>query len=123
MRCATRGRLVDSGSGFNAPALLPGHGPATRRPLPSAGSSRHEFPGFTGTMGRSDSRPSVPSHFVAFARRLPPRAPVFVAPRKPDAGTGPVAFEMYKDRGGKVRFRLKQADELLAMSAHGYATR
>ena len=43
-------------------------------------------------MERSDSRPSLPSHFVAFARRLPPRAPVFVAPRKPDAGLGPGVF-------------------------------
>src|SRR5262249_15205392 len=29
---------------------------------------------------------------VAFARRLPPRAPVFVAPHKPDAGLGPGVF-------------------------------
>jgi len=43
-------------------------------------------------MKRSESRPSVPSHFVAFARRLPPRAPVFVAPHKPDAGLGPGVF-------------------------------
>jgi hypothetical protein len=43
-------------------------------------------------MERSDSRPSVPSHFVAFARRLPPRASVFVAPHKPDAGLGPGVF-------------------------------
>jgi hypothetical protein len=43
-------------------------------------------------MERSDSRPSLPSHFVAFARRLPPRAPVFVAPHKPDAGLGPRVF-------------------------------
>src|SRR5262249_19330522 len=41
---------------------------------------------------RSDSRPPLPSHFVAFARRLPPRAPVFVAPHKPDAGLGPGVF-------------------------------
>jgi hypothetical protein len=92
MRCATRGRLVDSRSGFDAPALLPGHGPATRRPLPSPGSSRHEFPGFSGTTERSDPRPSLPPRFVAFARRLPPRAPVFVAPHKPDAGLGPGVF-------------------------------
>src|SRR5579871_1938129 len=78
MRCATRGRFVDSGSRFNAPALLPGHGPATRRPLPSPGFSRLEFPGFTGTMERSDSRPSLTSHFVAFARRLPPPEPVVI---------------------------------------------
>src|SRR5262249_16667601 len=43
-------------------------------------------------MERSDSRPSLPSHFVAFARRLPPPAPVFVAPHKPDAGLGPGVF-------------------------------
>ena len=43
-------------------------------------------------MERSDSRPSLPSHFVAFAGRLPPRAPVFVAPHKPDAGLGPGVF-------------------------------
>src|SRR4051794_30697762 len=36
----------------------------------------------------SDSRPSFPPHFVSFARRLRPRAPVF-APAKPDAGLGP----------------------------------
>ena len=92
MRCATHGRFVDSGSRFNAPALFPGHGPATRRPLPSPGFLRHEFPGFRGTMERSESRPTLPSHFVAFARRLPPRAPVFVAPHKPDAGLGPGVF-------------------------------
>jgi hypothetical protein len=52
----------------------------------------HEFPGLTGTMGRSDSRPFFPSHFVSFARRLLPRAPVFVTPAKPDAGLGPGVF-------------------------------
>jgi hypothetical protein len=40
-------------------------------------------------MGCSDSRASVPSHFVSFARRLLPRASVFVSPAKPDAGLGP----------------------------------
>jgi len=92
VRCAARGRFVDSLSRSDAPALLPGHGPATRRPLPSTGSPRHGFPGFTGTMERSDSRPSFPSHFVSFARRLLPRAPVFVTPTKPDAGLGPGVF-------------------------------
>jgi hypothetical protein len=55
VRCATRGRLVDSGSGSNAPAVLPGHGPAARRPLPSTGSSRHEFPGVAG-VGSEEAR-------------------------------------------------------------------
>src|SRR5262245_23616392 len=49
-------------------------------------------PRSSGTTERSESRPSLRSHFVAFARRLPPRAPVFVAPHKPDAGLGPGVF-------------------------------
>jgi hypothetical protein len=83
---------VDSCSRFNAPALVPGHGSATRRPLPSPGCSRHAFPGCRGTRERSESRPSLPTHVVAFARRLPPRAPVCVAPHQSDAGLGPGVF-------------------------------
>ena len=92
MRYATRGRVVDSESRYKVLAPFPGHGPATRRPLPSPGSLRHKFPGFTGTMERSDSRTSVPPSFVSFGRRLLPRAPVLVAPHKPDAGLGPGVF-------------------------------
>jgi hypothetical protein len=43
-------------------------------------------------MERSDSPRPVPSRFVSFARRLPPLAPVFVAPFKPDAGLRPGVF-------------------------------
>jgi hypothetical protein len=59
-----RGELI----GVQCPGAVARHGSATRRPLPSPGCSRPEFPGFPGTIERSDSRPSMPSHFVAFAR-------------------------------------------------------
>jgi uncharacterized protein YegP (UPF0339 family) len=36
---------------------------------------------------------------------------------------GGVIFELYKDRGGKYRFRLKQEDKLLAIAGKGYPTR
>ena len=39
---------------------------------------------------------------------------------------GPAAaavFEVYKDSGGKFRFRLKAGDANLAMASHGYASR
>jgi uncharacterized protein YegP (UPF0339 family) len=32
-------------------------------------------------------------------------------------------FEIYKDKGGKFRFRLTQGNDLLAMSGHGFATK
>jgi uncharacterized protein YegP (UPF0339 family) len=40
-----------------------------------------------------------------------------------DAKAGAVVFEMYKDKGGKYRFRMTQGDELLAIAGHGYATK
>jgi uncharacterized protein YegP (UPF0339 family) len=40
-----------------------------------------------------------------------------------DAKTGAAVFEMYKDKGGKFRFRMTQGDELLAIAGHGYATK
>ena len=93
MRCATRGRFVGSGSRFNAPALLPGHGPATRRPLPSPGSRRLQFPEFGGTMGRSDSLRTVTTAFPCRSPVVTPAgASVFVSPLKPDAGLRPGAF-------------------------------
>src|SRR5207249_7210216 len=44
----------------------------TRRLLPSTGSGRLPFPGFRGTMRRSDARPPLPPRSVAFARRYHP---------------------------------------------------
>jgi uncharacterized protein YegP (UPF0339 family) len=38
--------------------------------------------------------------------------------------TGTAVFEMYKDKGGKFRFRLKDAEGVeVAMSAKGYETK
>ena len=49
---------------------------SSRRPLPSTGSLRDRFPGFSGTMGRSDSPPSIPAG--SFPRpAVPSRAPCF----------------------------------------------
>ncbi len=42
----------------------------------------------------------------------------------PPKGTGGVAvFEVYQDRGGDWRFRLKSGDTLLATSGKGYDTK
>src|ERR1019366_4743086 len=120
MRYATRGRLVDSGVESNASALLPGHGTAARRPLPSTGSSRHKFPGFPGTMERSDSRPSVPTRFVSFAGRLPLRAPVF-APAKPDAGLGPGVLGQATPRACRYRSGDGRASQVPGESSCTYA--
>ena len=120
MRYATRGRLVDSGVESNASALLPGHGTAARRPLPSTGSSRHKFPGFPGTMERSDSRPSVPTRFVSFAGRLPLRAPVF-APAKPDAGLGPGVLGQAAPRACRYRSGDGRASQVPGESSCAYA--
>jgi uncharacterized protein YegP (UPF0339 family) len=32
-------------------------------------------------------------------------------------------FEVYTDKGGKIRFRLTHGDETLAIAGHGYATK
>jgi uncharacterized protein YegP (UPF0339 family) len=40
-----------------------------------------------------------------------------------DAKAAGAAFEMYKDKGGKYRFRLKYEDEVLAIAGRGYANR
>jgi uncharacterized protein YegP (UPF0339 family) len=42
---------------------------------------------------------------------------------KTTGAKGGVIFELYKDRGGKFRFRLKQEDKLLAIAGKGYPTR
>jgi uncharacterized protein YegP (UPF0339 family) len=48
------------------------------------------------------------------------------AKKDKDKGTGAktgTVFEVYKDRGGKFRFRLKHNGEQLAMSSVGYKTK
>ena len=54
MRCATRQRPVHTLLGLDVPDVSPATGSAVRCPLPSTGSSSHEFPGFAGTMRHSD---------------------------------------------------------------------
>jgi hypothetical protein len=51
--------------GSSSLASFPPEVPCSGDPLPFTGSSRGEFPGFIGTMGRSDSLPSVPTGFVS----------------------------------------------------------
>ena len=67
----------------------------TRRPLPSAGSLGIGSPGLHGTMGRSDSRPSLSPHFVAFAWRYHPCAAVRShRPRRAAVGSGELVFRV-----------------------------
>src|SRR5207245_2794152 len=47
----------------------PSNGSQPRRPLPSTGFPRSEFPGFSGTMRRSDVPPPLSPHFVSFVWR------------------------------------------------------
>ena len=61
---AIRSCRVDTGSSFEALAMFPSNGSLTRHPLPSTGFPRGEFPGFIGTMRRSDSLP--PSRLASF---------------------------------------------------------
>ena len=63
-------------TGSVSPTSFPHSVPLPRRPLPSTGSLRARFPGFLGTMSRSDSPPSVP--VGSFPRpAVPSRAPCF----------------------------------------------
>jgi hypothetical protein len=50
-----------------------------RHPLPSTGSPRRRFPGFGGTMGCSESPPTLSPRFVAFAWRYHDGDAVFVS--------------------------------------------
>ena len=63
-------------TGSMSPTSFPHSGPLPRRPLPSTGSRRARFPGFIGTMSRSDSPLSIP--VGSFPRpAVPSRAPYF----------------------------------------------
>src|SRR5262249_25597526 len=90
-RHAIRCRSVDKVLRLGVLALFPDNGSVTRPPLPSAGSSRDEFPDFRGTMKGSDpcrpvspcscARPAIPS----LRRRL----------RSPRARRGPGGQEVW----------------------------
>jgi hypothetical protein len=64
----------------------------TNLSLPSPGSPRSRFPCFNGTIKRCDFLPSLSPRFVVLRLAIPHRAPVFVAPTRPDAGLGPGVF-------------------------------
>jgi len=96
-----------------SPAIFPSGGSASRRPLPSAGSSEGEFPRFTGTMRRSDSRPPIPPRFVSFAWRYATKARSTGSPRflgsphvyvpgatTPDVGPALMRRALFNDPGG-----------------------
>ena len=67
--------------------MFPPNGSATRRPLPSAGSPRVGFPGFHGTMERSDSLPPSRRASLCFAWRYHDGRRCF-APAGPERVTG-----------------------------------
>ena len=88
VRCATRQRPVYTLLGLGVPDVSPAAGSAVRCPLPSTGSSRHDFPGFVGTMRHSDSLNVFGTGFLVVRRPLPPRASVFDLPPGPNASPG-----------------------------------
>lgn len=61
------------------------------------------------------------THFAAAQAKKDKRKP---KDSTPPAATGRATFELYKDKGGKYRFRLKRGDgKILAMSHVGYKDR
>jgi hypothetical protein len=92
-RTAIRERYGHRKPGLKVPDRFPARGSATRRPLPSPGSRRLQFPEFGGTMGRSDSLRTVTTACPCRSPVVTPAgASVFVSPLKPDAGLRPGAF-------------------------------
>ena len=82
--------------------MFPSNGSLNQRPLPSAGSRSGRFPGFLGTMRRSDSLSPVPLHFVAFVPRYRLRGDgrASQVPGEPSC-----AHALLSDPGGAVRVR------------------
>ena len=67
-------------TGSVSPTSFPHSVPLPRRPLPSTGSLRARFPGFAGTMGHSDSPPSIPAG--SFPRPAVPWCDLSPPPRR-----------------------------------------
>ena len=78
---AIRWGFVNTVPGFEAPAVWPSNGPATRRLLPSGGFPLVEFPDFVGTMRRSESLASVSRRFFCIRVAIPRPAPVLCSRR------------------------------------------
>jgi hypothetical protein len=78
---AIRWRFVNTVPGFEAPAVWPSNGSATRRLLPWVGFPLVEFPDFVGIMRRSDSLASVSRRFFCIRFAIPRPAPVVCSRR------------------------------------------
>jgi len=78
---AIRWGFVNTVPGFEAPAVWPSNGPATRRLLPSGGFPLVEFPDVIGTMRRSESLASVSRRFFCIRVAIPRPAPVLCSRR------------------------------------------
>ncbi len=103
---ATRRGYVYAVVGPCVPAAFPPGGPATRRPLPSPGSPWGGFPGFLGTMRRSDPcRPSRPAHWVRGGGTA--AAPAVSLPTTPGAG-GPGRGPFGVGRPAKAEVRTRR---------------
>jgi len=71
---------------------LPTDSSAARRPLRSAGSPSHRFPCPQRYYEALRLPATLPPRFVVLRSAIPPRAPVFVSPLRPDAGLRPGAL-------------------------------
>ena len=69
---AIRCRDVETGPTLGVLAVFPSTGATCRCPPSLHGVSWAQFPRFGGTLRHSDSSPSIPPRFVAFARRYHP---------------------------------------------------
>ena len=69
---AIRCRDVETGPNLGVLAVFPSNGATLPVPPSLHGVSWAQFPRFGGTMRHSDSSPSIPPRFVAFARRYHP---------------------------------------------------
>jgi hypothetical protein len=78
---AIRWRFVNTVPGFEAPAVWPSNGSATRRLLPLVGFPLVEFPDCVGTMRRSESLASVSRRFFCIRFAIPRPAPVVCSRR------------------------------------------
>jgi len=91
---AIRHSLVETLPELNLSVIFPSVGSSSRRPLPSTGSLRARFPGFLGTMSRSDSPPPIPAG--SFPRPAVPWCAPSLPPRRRTLYLSRVnGFELY----------------------------
>jgi hypothetical protein len=78
--------------GLRVPDLSPTGSSVARRPLPSAGSPTHRFPRRLRYYEALRLPATFSPRFLLVRSAIPPRAPVFVSPLRPDAGLRPGAL-------------------------------